>query len=94
MRPGEFPIDASLVRRLPAAQFPRWAEQPLKRFPSTGTVNALYRLGDDLAVCLPRIEGGAEDVGEEAHWVPRLAPLLPAAVPEILATGTPGEGYP
>jgi hypothetical protein len=33
-------------------------------------------------------------VGEEAHWVPRLAPLLPAAVPEILATGTPGEGYP
>jgi hypothetical protein len=33
-------------------------------------------------------------VGKEAHWVPRLAPLLPAAVPEILATGTPGEGYP
>lgn len=94
MRPGEFPIDASLVRRLLAAQFPRWAELPLKRFPSAGTVNALYRLGDDLAVRLPRIEGGAEDVAKEAHWVPRLAPLLPAAVPEILATGTPGEGYP
>jgi aminoglycoside phosphotransferase (APT) family kinase protein len=94
MRPGEFPIDDSLVRRLLAAQFPRWAKLPLKRFPSAGTVNALYRLGDDLAVRLPRIEGGAEDVDKEAHWVPRLAPLLPAAVPEILASGTPGEGYP
>lgn len=94
MHADEVHLDASLVRRLLAAQFPQWADLPLKRFPSTGTVNALFRLGDDMAVRMPRVPAGADDVEKEHHWLPRLAPLLPLRVPEILALGAPGEGYP
>ncbi|MFF4351028.1 aminoglycoside phosphotransferase family protein [Streptomyces sp. NPDC001530] len=94
MHAHEVRIDEALVRRLLAAQFPSWAELPLKRVESAGTVNALYRLGDDMAVRLPRIPEGAGDVEKERDWLPRLAPLLPFAVPEVLAVGVPGEGYP
>ncbi|MFD4622274.1 aminoglycoside phosphotransferase family protein [Streptomyces sp. NPDC058475] len=94
MHAHEARIDDSLVRRLLAAQFPEWAELPLKRVESAGTVNAVYRLGDDMAVRLPRIPEGAGDVEKECAWLPRLAPLLPLPVPEVIALGAPAEGYP
>ncbi|MGW0191740.1 aminoglycoside phosphotransferase family protein [Streptomyces sp. NPDC003362] len=87
-------VDDDLVRRLIAEQFPRWAELPLTRFPSGGTVNAVYRLGDEMTVRLPLTRGGVADVALEQHWLPRLAPLLPTPVPEVLGAGEPGEGYP
>ena len=52
---GEVDTDVSLVRRLLAAQFPHWADLPIEPVPSAGTDNAIYRLGDDLAVRLSRI---------------------------------------
>ncbi|MFD8420840.1 aminoglycoside phosphotransferase family protein [Streptomyces sp. NPDC059466] len=94
MHPGTHPIDDDLVRRLIAGQFPRWAELPVERFPSGGTVNAMYRLGDDMAVRLPLVKGGANDVALERTWLPRLAPHLPMPVPEVLGDGQPAEGYP
>ena len=87
-------VDEALVRRLVARQFPQWAGLPLARFPSAGTVNAVYRLGERLAVRLPLGPDGAADVRKEHRWLPRLAPLLPVAVPEVLGRGEPGEGYP
>ena len=48
MHDDEADIDAELVRRLVAAQFPRLAGRPVTPFRSTGTVNAIYRLGDAL----------------------------------------------
>nr|WP_249416696.1 aminoglycoside phosphotransferase family protein [Streptomyces sp. TS71-3] len=91
---GETPTDAGLVRRLIAAQFPEWAGLPVRRHPSSGTVNAVYRLGDHLSVRLPRLESGVPDAVKERTWLPRLAPLLPVAVPEAVGVGVPGEGYP
>ena len=55
MHADEFDIGVDLVRRLLAAQFPAWAELPLAPVLSAGTDNALYRLGADMAVRLPRI---------------------------------------
>ncbi|MFB0617807.1 aminoglycoside phosphotransferase family protein [Streptomyces sp. AGS-58] len=86
--------DAGLVRRLLRAQFPEWADLPVSRLASGGTVNAIYRLGEDLTVRLPLRPGGAEAIALEARLLPRLAPLLPLPVPEVVATGVPGEGYP
>jgi aminoglycoside phosphotransferase (APT) family kinase protein len=94
MHADEVETDASLVRRLLAAQFPQWADLPITPVPSAGTDNAIYRLGDDMAVRLPRIHGATEQVDKEHRWLPRLAPLLPLAIPVPLAKGTPGEGYP
>ena len=30
----------------------------------------------------------------EREWLPRLAPLLPARIPEVLGAGQPAQGYP
>ncbi|GIG64698.1 aminoglycoside phosphotransferase family protein [Phytomonospora endophytica] len=93
MHDDEVDIDAALVARLLTAQFPRWAGRPL-RPAASGTDNITYRLGTDLAVRLPRTPGTQHQVGLDGTWLPRLAPHLPLAVPELLALGEPGEGYP
>ncbi|MFF8841935.1 aminoglycoside phosphotransferase family protein [Streptomyces sp. NPDC015127] len=93
MHADEVDIDASLVGRLVAAQFPQWARLRVTKAPSAGTDNAMYRLGDDLVVRLPRIPGAARQVGTEQRWLPFLAPHLPLAVPVPLGRGVPGEGY-
>ncbi|MFF3482137.1 aminoglycoside phosphotransferase family protein [Streptomyces sp. NPDC002701] len=94
MNPGEFDIDAGLVERLVGEQFPAWAGLPVQQVVSAGTDNAMYRLGDDLVVRLPRQPGGAGQVEKEQRWLPRLAPHLPLPVPVPLAEGAPGQGYP
>jgi aminoglycoside phosphotransferase (APT) family kinase protein len=94
MHPGMHPIDGDLVRRLVAGQFPQWAGLAVERWPSGGTVNAMYRLGDDMVVRLPLVRGGAEDVSMEQEWLPRLAPQLPTRIPEVLGAGKPAQGYP
>src|SRR5215207_8580784 len=85
--------DIGLVRRLLAAQFPQWAAQPIERVPSTGTDHGLYRLGDDQVVRLPLAWGAAKGLDKELTWLPRLARLLPVAIPVVLGTGMPAEGY-
>lgn len=94
MHAGERDIDAALVRRLLEGQLPEWAPLPIRRVPSSGTDNALYRLGDELVVRLPRIDWAVAGVQRELEWLPRLAPHLPVAVPVQVAVGVPGEGYP
>lgn len=94
MHADEVDTDASLVRRLLAAQFPQWADLPLERVESAGTDNAIYRLGTDMSVRLPRIAWATGQVDKERHWLPKLAPLLPLAIPVPLATGSPAEAYP
>ena len=94
MHADEVDIDVSLVARMVAAQFPQWADLPIEWVPSAGTDNAIYRLGDDMVVRLPRIAWATGQVGKEHHWLPLLAPHLPLAIPIPLARGTPGEGYP
>jgi aminoglycoside phosphotransferase (APT) family kinase protein len=94
MHDGEADIDAGLVRRLVAAQFPALAGLPVSAFRSTGTVNAIYRLGDGLYARLPRMARWARDLEREARWLPRLAGRLPLQIPEPVALGHPGQGYP
>lgn len=90
----ELPTDAALVRRLLAAQFPQWAGLPVEPLASSGTVNALYRLGGELVVRVPRLEWGARALSLDREWLPRLAPLLPAETPVPLALGEPSEELP
>ena len=85
MHEDELEIDEELVRRLLAAQLPQWAGLPLRRVRPSGTVNAIFRLGDDLSVRLPRIGGPTEPGSKELDWLPRLAPRLPIDVPVPLA---------
>jgi aminoglycoside phosphotransferase (APT) family kinase protein len=93
MHADELDIDAELVVRLIQEQFPDWAELPVTPVTSAGTDNAMYRLGDDMVVRLPRLPGGSRQIDTEHRWLPHLAPRLPLAVPEPLAKGEPGAGY-
>lgn len=94
MHDNEFPIDEHLVRSLVEAQFPDWAELSIVAVDSAGTDNALFRLGDDMAVRLPRIPGAVEQVAKEQRWLPVLAPQLPLAISAPIGAGVPGAGYP
>ncbi|GAA4182835.1 aminoglycoside phosphotransferase family protein [Streptosporangium oxazolinicum] len=94
MHADEVEHDVPLVRRLVATRFPQWADLPVEPFDSSGTDNAIYRLGDDMAVRLPRRAGSAAQVEKDLRWLPRLAPLLPVPVPVPLGAGRPTEDYP
>ena len=94
MHADEVDIDVALVRRLLAAQFPQWADLRLEPVPSAGTVNAIYRLGEDMAVRLPRVHRWAASLEKECHWLPKLAPHLPLRVPEPVAKGHSESWYP
>jgi aminoglycoside phosphotransferase (APT) family kinase protein len=94
MHENEVYTDEELVRKLIAAQFPQWKDLPVRYVPSSGTDNALYRLGNDTVVRLPRIDWAIDQVMKEHEWMPKLAPHLPLAIPVPLAIGKPAEGYP
>lgn len=94
MHAGEVGIDASLVRRLIATQFPDLAHLPVRTVRSTGTVNAIFRVGDDLCARLPRLAAWAPSIEREVAWLPLIAPRVSLRVPEPVATGRPAPDYP
>lgn len=89
MHDDEFPIDLDLVRTLIDTAFPQYAPLPLSRLGASGSTNALFRLGDDLLVRLPRRPGGSVDINKEQRWLPAISCSLPVAAPEIVALGAP-----
>lgn len=94
MHEGQLEISTELVRRLLDEQFPDWAGLPITQVRSTGTVNALFRLGDELSVRLPLMPHHADDLARELRWLPVLAPRLPIMVPRAAAAGTPTREFP
>ena len=94
MHDDEVHTDAALVAGLVGAQFPEWASLPVEPVASNGTDNAMYRLGDDLSVRMPRIHWAVDPVVREFEWLPRIAPALPFAAPVPAALGAPGDGFP
>ncbi|MER6018235.1 aminoglycoside phosphotransferase family protein [Streptomyces anulatus] len=89
-------VGAHLAERLLAEQFPQWAHLPLVLLDPAGSDHVIFRLGDDMAVRLPRGDWAAGQAEKEHRWLPRLAPGLPLAVPVPLGLGTPSPelGYP
>ena len=90
----ELPIDTRLVRRLVERALPTHAGLPITPMPTSGSTNALFGLGDDLLVRLPRQPGGSATIRKEATWPRLLAPALPVAVPEVVGVFGPDAGYP
>jgi aminoglycoside phosphotransferase (APT) family kinase protein len=87
-----------MVRDLVADQFPAWATLSIAPVTSEGTVNAIFRIGDGLAARFPLQPG---DVDATRQWLRSEADaartLLSHSrfpVPEPVAIGEPGSGYP
>lgn len=55
---------------------------------------AMFRLGDGLAVRLPRTEAAVRFLQAETHWVPQLSSGWDFPAPRFVAHGVPGHGYP
>jgi aminoglycoside phosphotransferase (APT) family kinase protein len=94
MHEGEIEVDDVLVRSLLVSQMPSLAQLPLVIVEPWGTDNAIWRLGSELVVRLPRIHWAAGQIELEALWLPRLAPHLPVALPKPVAMGEPANDYP
>lgn len=92
--PNRVEVDAGLVRRLVAAQFPQWAGLPVTPVVPGGWDNRTFRLGEQMSARLPSAAGYVAQVVKEHRWLPRLAPHLPLAIPTPLAMGEPAQGYP
>lgn len=98
MHDDEIPITEQTARRLIRSQFPAWADRPIRRVQSSGTVNAIFTVGDDLAARFPlrgRNPGvERETLEDEAKASSEFARHSPFPSPIPVAIGEPGHGYP
>jgi aminoglycoside phosphotransferase (APT) family kinase protein len=94
MHEGEVHIDVALVQRLVADLFPDRAGLVIREVQSTGTVNAIYRVGGDAYARLPRLAAWEAGLQREAQWLPWLTKRLSLPIPEPIGEGHPNESYP
>ncbi|HFL2713403.1 TPA: aminoglycoside phosphotransferase family protein [Legionella pneumophila] len=98
MHENELEIDEHLVRTLLKGQCPQWADLPISPIKSSGTDNALFRLGTEYVVRLPRIEwepGSIEKkINKEYEWLPRVAKCLNTSISFPIFKGNSSKEYP
>jgi aminoglycoside phosphotransferase (APT) family kinase protein len=98
MHAGQVDVSVETVTRLVAEQFPEWSALRIASVSSAGTVNAIFRLGDDLCARFPLV---AEDVvtvrqrlEAEEQAARALAGRTRFSTPEPVAMGEPDADYP
>ena len=98
MHEDELTIPDDVVRALLATQFPQWRHLPLRRIASSGTVNAIFRIGGGLAARFPLRAGDPDRTRDvlrrEAEASAALAQHATVPTPSPVALGEPGPGYP
>lgn len=91
--PAEVEVNEELVRRLLEICHPDLSDLPVA-LADSGWDNFIFRLGDNLAMRLPRRESAVALIVNEQQWLPRLAPSLPVTIPCPVRCGTPNAGFP
>jgi len=98
MHEDQLALDVGTVRRLVDEQFPRWRALPIHRVLTSGTVNAIFRLGDDLTARFPLRPQEERQVRDwlraEAAAMREFADVSSVPAPRPVAMGEPGDGYP
>src|ERR1700760_786047 len=89
----ETEISEDLVRDLLREQHPDLAGLPIREV-AGGWGNQMWRLGDELAVRVQRMDPTPELQLKERRWLPVLAPRLPLPVPTPVRHGEPSERSP
>ncbi|MGW3061543.1 phosphotransferase [Streptomyces goshikiensis] len=88
-----FEINGDLVHSLARERHPDLAELGLREVPD-GWDNQLWRLGNELAVRMPRTERAPALLRKEHRWLPSLAPSLPLPVPTPIRISEPSACFP
>ncbi|WP_406348978.1 aminoglycoside phosphotransferase family protein [Streptomyces sp. NBC_00144] len=98
MHDDQVDVTTATVATLIQEQFPRWSGKEIRLLRSTGTVNAIFRIGNDLSARFPLRMADAADVltvlQREALASTELAQVSRFPAPEPVALGEPGAGYP
>jgi aminoglycoside phosphotransferase (APT) family kinase protein len=98
MHANQLAVSLGTVRDLVGAQFPAWRRLTVRAVEPAGTVNAIFRIGDELVARFPLSPGSAASVRRRLESEVAAARLLPGrtrfATPEPVAIGEPGAGYP
>jgi aminoglycoside phosphotransferase (APT) family kinase protein len=98
MHANQLAVSAGTVRELVGAQFPAWRRLTVRAVKPAGTVNAIFRIGDELVARFPLRPGSAASVRRrlesEVAAARQLAGRTRFATPEPVAIGEPGAGYP
>jgi aminoglycoside phosphotransferase (APT) family kinase protein len=89
----ELEITADLVRELLREQHPDLAGLTIREV-AGGWGNQMWRLGDELAVRMQRMDPTPDLQLKERRWLPVLAPRLPLPVPTPVRFGEPSERFP
>ncbi len=79
------------VSQLLTEQLAELSGLALRRIETSGTVNVLYRLGDEMLLRLPRTADCSRGPEREAQWMPVFAPLVSLVVPRYVNLGTPTD---
>lgn len=87
MTHDEIAPEEAVIKRLLSEMTPQWAHLPIRRLLSSGTDNAIYRIGDELLLRLPRREAAANLISKELDWLPRFANLT-LDVPKLRFRGS------
>jgi aminoglycoside phosphotransferase (APT) family kinase protein len=90
---SEIEVSGDLVRALLREQHPDLADLPIREV-AGGWGNQMWRLGDDLAVRMQRMDTSPDLQLKERRWLPVLAPRLPLAIPTPVRDGAPSERFP
>ena len=98
MHPDQIEVEPDTVRQLVDEQFPQWQSLPIRELAASGTVNALFRIGDCLVARFPIQPGEVErtrlQLMSEADAARKLLDSTPFPTPEPIALGHPGADYP
>ena len=94
MHDDQIDSDAALVRSLLGAQFPQWSNLSIEEVRSTGTDNALFRLGGEMVIRMPLRPSATASIEKERLWLPQMAHQLPVEIPVQIARGDPTEEFP
>jgi aminoglycoside phosphotransferase (APT) family kinase protein len=90
---SEIEISEDLVRDLLREQHPDLAGLPIREV-AGGWGNQMWRLGDDLAVRMQRMDKRPDQQLKERRWLPTLASRLPLPIPTPVRSGAPSERFP
>jgi aminoglycoside phosphotransferase (APT) family kinase protein len=98
MHADQLSVPARMVRALVDEQFPRWRHLPVRSLAASGTVNAIFRIGERLAARFPLqpqdVDAARRQLAAEADAARELAGRTRFPTPAPVAIGDPGPGYP
>src|SRR5258707_4106358 len=98
MHDDQLTVTIETVRELVDDQFPQWRQLPVRALASQGTVNAIFRIGDELTARFPLqsadVEKTRRGLEREAKASRELVGRTRFRTPEPVTIGEPGRDYP